>query len=77
VVADVHTHGACRARQSPLDRDNPMVAQPGHIALIVPDFARRTVAPAEVAIYEYLGAHRWRDHSGRGAARFFYVGMWG
>src|SRR5579871_2672857 len=24
VVADVHTHGGGRARQSPLDRDNPM-----------------------------------------------------
>lgn len=76
VVADVHTHG-CAPRQSPLDGDNPMVATPGHIALIVPDFAQRVVGPAELGVYEYQGEHRWRDHSGCQAGRFFYVGMWG
>ncbi len=54
-----------------------MIAKPGHIALIVPDFARHVVGPAELGIYEYQGEHRWADHSGRGARRFFYVGMWG
>ena len=77
VVADVHTHGDGPARQSPLDRDNPMVAQAGHVALIVPDLARQAVKPAELGVYEYLGEHRWRDHSGPRAGRFFYVGMWG
>lgn len=77
VVADVHTHGAGPARQSALDRDNPMIAKPGHVALIVPDFARRTVGPAELGVYEYQGEHRWRDYSGKTAARFFYVRIWG
>lgn len=77
VVADVHSHGSGHARQSSLDRDNPMVAHAGHVALIVPDFARRVVAPAQLGVYEYLGEHRWRDQSGPGAGRFFYLGMWG
>jgi hypothetical protein len=54
-----------------------MVATPGHIALIVPSFAQQVVGPARLGIYEYLGAHRWRDHSGREAERFFYIGRWG
>jgi proteasome lid subunit RPN8/RPN11 len=76
VVADVHTHGGL-ARQSPLDRDNPMIAIAGHVALIVPSFAQRLVDPRELGVYAYLGEHRWQDHSGSGAAHFFYVGMWG
>jgi hypothetical protein len=77
VVADVHTHGATCARQSTLDRDNPMIAKAGHIALIVPEFAQRVVGPAQLGVYEYRGQHRWHDRSGRQAAAFFYVGVWG
>ncbi len=76
VVADVHTHPGI-ARQSPSDRDNPMVAERGHLALIVPEFARRRVGPSELGIYEYEGDHRWRDRTGKKASKFFYIGMWG
>lgn len=77
VVGDLHTHPGSTPRQSPLDRDNPMVATPGHIALIAPNYARGTVNPSDLAIYEYLGEHRWRDFSGASAAEFLYVGRWG
>lgn len=76
VVADVHTHEYA-PRQSPADRANPMVATRGHIALIVPRFAERVFMPAELGIYQYEGEHRWHEHSGTGAGRFFYVGFWG
>ena len=76
VVADVHTHPGAPI-QSGTDRIHPMVAVDGHIALIVPDFARRVVQPYDLGIYEYEGAHRWRNHSGGKATRFFYIGMWG
>jgi hypothetical protein len=76
VVADVHTHGGL-ARQSSLDRDNPMIATAGHIAIIVPGFAQRQISLSELGIYEYEGAHRWRDLSGPKASRHFYVGLWG
>lgn len=65
VVADVHTHGG-RAGQSEADRTNPMIAQAGHLALIVPDFARAPVKPTSLGIYEYMGNHAWVAHrSGR------------
>jgi hypothetical protein len=76
VVADVHTHGPV-ARQSPEDRDNPMIAQPGHIALIVPELARHVVGATALGVYEYQGEHRWHDYSGPRAGRFFYIGVWG
>jgi len=76
VLADVHTHGGSgSARQSSLDRDNPMIARPGHVALIVPNFGRR-FRLEEMGIYEYRGAHRWSDHSRGTSRRFFYAGRW-
>lgn len=76
VVADAHTHPG-REGQSCSDRDNPMIARPGHIALIVPQFAERVFGAGELGIYEYEGQHRWRNHSGSKAERFFYIGYWG
>ena len=76
VVADVHTHGGL-ARQSGLDRDNPMIATAGHVAIIVPAFAQGHIRVADLGIYEYEGSHRWRDISGQRAADYFYVGLWG
>lgn len=75
VVADVHTHPG-KARQSGIDKKNPMVATPGHIAFIVPDFAQRVPAHTSLGMYEYLGAHEWTDHSGRSITRRFYTGIW-
>jgi hypothetical protein len=64
VVADAHTHGGA-ARQSGSDKANPMVAQAGHIAVILPNFALAPINPKELGLYEYLGSHSWKDHSGR------------
>lgn len=75
VVADVHTHPGI-ARQSDADRRHPMIASAGHFALIVPDFAARVPESAELGLYEYAGAHRWRDHSGPAASQIFYIGRW-
>jgi proteasome lid subunit RPN8/RPN11 len=76
VVADIHVHPGA-AQQSNSDRQNPMIATTGHIALIVPDFAVRIFSPNELGIYEYEGEHCWRDRSGERADRFFYIGFWG
>jgi hypothetical protein len=53
-----------------------MIAQPGHIAIIVPHFARQPVAPTNLGIYEYRGDHRWNDRGGMHASTFFYTGLW-
>lgn len=64
VVADAHSHGLS-ARQSRADRENPMIARAGHLALILPLMARPPIRRWSVGVYEYLGDHQWRAHGGR------------
>lgn len=58
VVADVHTHPGA-AGQSEADRMHPMIAEPGHLALILPRFAAAPVRFEEIGFYRYLGNFRW------------------
>lgn len=74
VVADVHTHPGNGVQQSPTDRDNPMIATRGHLALIVPRFAVGPVQQHEVGVHEYLGDGRWSSAFRRKARRKIYVG---
>lgn len=66
VVADVHVHPAGYG-QSPSDRANPVMPRAGHIAMILPNFARGAPAPGNIGIYEYHGDGAWTDHSAAGA----------
>ncbi|MEW6449203.1 MAG: Mov34/MPN/PAD-1 family protein [Pseudomonadota bacterium] len=75
VIADVHTHPGA-GFQSYSDRTNPMVARKGHIAIILPDFARWPVNTKRVGIFEYSGDHTWIDRSPSRAPAFFYTGFW-
>jgi len=63
VVADVHTH-PLGPGQSRSDRTNPMVALKGHIALIVPRFAKGNPRPRDLGLYVYQGNHQWASYSG-------------
>lgn len=74
VVADVHVHPGYYG-QSPSDRQNPMIAEVGHLALIIPDYAARKRLPGGIGIYEYRGNRQWHDHS-RSGDRTFHVGWW-
>ena len=76
VIADVHTHPS-KPYQSTADRDHPMIAHPGHVALIVPEFACRTFAANQLGIYVYQGNHQWVNYSGKTGKKYFYIGMWG
>jgi hypothetical protein len=67
VVADAHTH-PYGPGQSHSDKTHPMVSIPGHIALIVPDFAQGEISAADVGVYVYRGRYRWTAYRGRGAA---------
>jgi len=69
VVADVHTHPRGYG-QSSIDRDNPMMPRRGHIAIIVPDFARKPVGPGKIGMYELVGPSAWTDHSRAGSTFF-------
>lgn len=68
VVADVHTH-RFGVGQSRSDRDNPMIALRGHVALIVPNFAQGCRGFQGVGMYVYQGSHRWFNHSGSDVAQ--------
>lgn len=62
VVADVHVHPGS-FRQSPSDQANPIIAEPNHIALILPDFAEGSNLPRRIGVHRYLGNRMWRDES--------------
>jgi hypothetical protein len=58
VLADVHTH-PLGAGQSESDQAYPMIAIPGHTALIIPNFARSATFLRGIGVYRHLGAKRW------------------
>ncbi len=72
VVADIHTH-AGTAFQSEADRRNPMIARPGHLALIVPWFAEGPIWRHRLGLFRYDGEHQWTDLSGWRARRYFKI----
>jgi hypothetical protein len=72
VVADAHVHPV-GAGQSRSDRENPMIARPGHLALILPDMAEPPVRLSSIGLYEYLGDHRWRAHGGPHISRVLQI----
>lgn len=75
VVADIHTHSGA-AFQSPADKTNPMVARAGHIAIIIPNYARWPILPTRMGVFEYRGRHEWIDRSPVKAGQFLYTGFW-
>ncbi len=58
VLADVHTHPR-GSRQSLSDQENPMIATRGHVALIIPNFARSAIDLKGVGHYRYRGSKKW------------------
>ena len=72
VVADVHTH-PYGAGQSHSDQTHPMVSVPGHIALIVPNYAQGAVRACDVGVYVYRGRYRWTAYRGHAAERVLEV----
>jgi proteasome lid subunit RPN8/RPN11 len=72
VIGDVHTHPGQEVHQSGIDAQNPMVAQKGHVALIVPEFATRAVQPHQVGVHRYDG-RGWQTWTGKDAARRLFI----
>jgi hypothetical protein len=60
VLADIHTHPGSWINQSQIDATNPMMAMPGHVALILGNFAAGRTDPAAIGIHIYQGAHTWQ-----------------
>lgn len=66
VIADIHVHPGAYG-QSQSDQANPVMPRAGHIAMILPNFARGRPMPGSMGLYEYLGAGRWADHTALGS----------
>lgn len=60
VIADIHTHPRAGVDQSRIDATNPMMALPGHLALILGNYATGPTDPASVGTHVYRGAHTWQ-----------------
>ncbi len=74
VVADVHLHPGWYG-QSETDQQNPIVAEIGHVAMIIPDFAANAREPGGIGVYEYGGARKWRNRSDEQPSPV-HVGWW-
>ena len=69
VIADVHTHPGRHSGQSSIDRQHPMISRTGHIALVIPHFARGRIRPADVGVHCYRADGEWDAWTGVDAAR--------
>jgi hypothetical protein len=76
VIGDVHTHPGAWVDQSGIDRDNPLIARVGHVAVIVPDLASQPVRVVQVGVHEYQGEDGWRSYFGEQAASVLRVSWW-
>lgn len=62
VLADVHTHPTADVRQSSIDQDHPMLPVQGHIALILPRYARTSKwSLAGVGMHVFQGQGLWKS----------------
>jgi hypothetical protein len=69
VVADVHVH-PYGSGQSGSDQANPVMPRAGHLALILPYFARNRPEPGSIGMYEFLGNGMWAEHTATGQQFF-------
>jgi hypothetical protein len=74
VVADVHVHPA-GVQQSDSDRAHPMISRAGHIAFIVPRFAKPPIRHSDIGIYRYLGAKQWENVPAEQRRIFLAIGI--
>jgi proteasome lid subunit RPN8/RPN11 len=75
VVADVHVHPG-EALQSESDRKHPMIAQAGHVALILPRFGRPPMTPSNARAYRFESHDEWHAVPAPETSTFFHVGLW-
>lgn len=74
VVADVHVHPG-GSGQSQSDCAHPMISRAGHLALILPDFARSPIRTERIGVYRYLGDKRWHTVPPHARRAFLHIGL--
>ena len=74
VLADIHVHPG-DSTQSSIDRANPMISIPGHVALILPRYATGRIPRSEIGIYIYLGEKKWNAVPHLSRKTFLHIGL--
>ena len=74
VIADIHVHPG-GYQQSASDKNHPMITAKGHIAMILPRFARGRQSRSNMGIYVYQGSKAWIDIPSNRCKRFFHIGI--
>lgn len=74
IVADVHVHPG-GSWQSASDKAHPMITEAGHLALILPNFARAPVPRDDIGIYRYLGNQDWLTVPRPQRRTYFHIGL--
>ena len=65
VIADIHTHPSEWTNQSLIDKEFPMISEPGHVALIVPFYGQVNQQGLKgFGVFEYQGNYKWKTLSG-------------
>jgi proteasome lid subunit RPN8/RPN11 len=59
VLGDIHTHPSTSVQQSRIDATHPMIALPGHLAFIAPNYAAGQIHPAELGAHRLLRGGTW------------------
>ena len=76
VIADVHTHPGRAVAQSDIDQDNPMISQVGHVAIIIPSYARGKIKTRDIGVHIYRGDAGWDSWFRKDAARLVELTWW-
>jgi hypothetical protein len=72
-MAQLHTHPR-RAYLSPTDAIRPLVAAPGFLSIVIPDFGFVDLADVGLwSAHQYLGPGRWRELDGSERSRRFII----
>lgn len=64
VFGDIHTHPSNFVRQSRIDAAHPMIALPGHLAFIAPNYAAGPIGPTDLGAHRLLAGGRWEHAYG-------------
>lgn len=73
VLGDIHTHPSADVRQSRIDATHPMVALPGHLAFIAPNFASGPIGSADLGAHRLLPGGAWEPAYGVDVTRMLHV----
>lgn len=59
VLGDIHTHPSTFIQQSRTDATHPMVALPGHLAFVAPNYAAGALGPTDLGAHRLLPGGAW------------------